>query len=33
MLRAFANKAAAAETVNLMKEPDGAWRVIGYFIR
>ncbi|HSX93925.1 MAG TPA: DUF4019 domain-containing protein [Hydrogenophaga sp.] len=30
---AFANKAAAVETVTLVKEPDGAWRVIGYFIR
>jgi opacity protein-like surface antigen len=30
---AFAHKAAAVETVTLVKEPDGAWRVIGYFIR
>lgn len=29
----FANKASAVETVTLVKEPDGAWRVIGYFIR
>lgn len=30
---AFANKAAAIETVTTVREPDGAWRVIGYFIR
>lgn len=29
----FANKAAATETVMPVKEPDGHWRVSGYFIR
>lgn len=29
----FANKQSAIETVTPMKEPDGAWRVSGYFIR
>jgi hypothetical protein len=29
----FAQKAEAAETVTLEHEPDGKWRVIGYFIR
>ena len=29
----FANKAAAVETVTPMADPDGAWRVSGYFIR
>lgn len=29
----FANKAAAVETVVPMVDPDGAWRVSGYFIR
>jgi hypothetical protein len=29
----FANKADASETLRLEHEPDGAWRVIGYFIR
>jgi hypothetical protein len=30
---AFENKKAAVETVTLMKESDGLWRVAGYFIR
>jgi hypothetical protein len=29
----FANKAAAVETVVPMADPDGAWRVSGYFVR
>ena len=29
----FENKAAAVETVTPMVDPDGAWRVSGYFIR
>jgi hypothetical protein len=29
----FAKKAEAAETVTLEREADGAWRVVGYFIR
>jgi Protein of unknown function (DUF4019) len=29
----FANRTDARETVTLEREPDGAWRVIGYFIR
>ena len=29
----FAKKADAAESVTLQREPDGAWRVVGYFIR
>src|SRR5262245_4476086 len=29
----FANKSAADETVTPMADPDGAWRVSGYFIR
>jgi hypothetical protein len=29
----FENKAAAVETVTPMADPDGAWRVVGYFIR
>ncbi len=29
----FANKATAVETVTAMKDPDGKWRVAGYFIR
>ncbi len=28
----FANKTDGRETVTLEHEPDGAWRVIGYFI-
>jgi hypothetical protein len=30
---AFANKQSAVETVVLRKEPDGLWRVSGYYIR
>jgi hypothetical protein len=29
----FANKKSAIETVTPMLDPDGAWRVSGYFIR
>jgi opacity protein-like surface antigen len=29
----FANKASAVETVIPMADPDGAWRVSGYFVR
>lgn len=29
----FAHKASAIETVTTVLEPDGAWRVVGYFIR
>ena len=29
----FEKKAGAVETVTPMREPDGAWRVSGYFIR
>lgn len=29
----FARKQAAVETLTLMHEPDGAWRVAGYFLR
>jgi hypothetical protein len=29
----FANKQAAVETITPMKDPDGVWRVSGYFIR
>jgi hypothetical protein len=29
----FQNKATAVETVTPMLDPDGAWRVSGYFIR
>lgn len=29
----FANKATAVETVTPMLDPDGVWRVSGYFIR
>jgi hypothetical protein len=29
----FANKKAAVETVVPMKDPDGSWRVSGYFIK
>jgi hypothetical protein len=29
----FANKASAVETVTMMKDDDGAWRLSGYFIR
>jgi len=27
------HKAAAVETVTATREPDGAWRVVGYFVR
>ena len=30
---AFDKKAAAVETVTLLHEPDGQWRVVGYFVR
>ena len=29
----FANKKSAVETVTSMKDPDGIWRVSGYFIK
>ena len=29
----FSNKKSAIETVTPMKDPDGAWRVSGYFIK
>jgi hypothetical protein len=29
----FANKKSAIETVTPMKDPDGKWRVSGYFIK
>jgi len=29
----FANKKAAIETVTPMKDPDGAWRVSGYYVK
>jgi len=29
----FENKASAVETVTPMVDPDGSWRVSGYFIR
>jgi len=29
----FAKKASATETVILMHDPDGKWRVSGYFIK
>ena len=29
----FENKAAAVETVTVVKDIDGAWRVTGYFIK
>jgi hypothetical protein len=29
----YANKADGRETVTLEREPDGLWRVVGYFIR
>jgi hypothetical protein len=29
----FENKKTANETVTPMKDPDGTWRVSGYFIR
>ena len=30
---AYVHKQAAVETLTLMREPDGAWRVAGYFLR
>ena len=30
---AFENKAPAVETITPMLDPDGTWRVSGYFIR
>lgn len=30
---AFANKAAAVETVTVMRDIDGDWRIAGYFVR
>ena len=30
---AFENKASSVETVTPMADPDGAWRVAGYFIK
>jgi opacity protein-like surface antigen len=30
---AFANKAEAVETITPMLDPDGVWRVSGYFVR
>jgi hypothetical protein len=30
---AFANRTGGSESVTLALDPDGAWRVIGYFIR
>jgi len=30
---AFAQKAAAVETITPMRDPDGEWRVSGYFIK
>jgi hypothetical protein len=29
----FANKAGAVETVTPMREPDGSWKVAGYFLK
>jgi hypothetical protein len=29
----FEHKASAVETVTSMKDPDGAWRVAGYFVK
>lgn len=29
----FEHKAAALETLTLTREPDGQWRVVGYFVR
>ncbi len=29
----FERKLAAVETVTVVREPDGVWRVVGYFIR
>lgn len=30
---AFEKKAAALETITVLREPDGQWRVVGYFVR
>lgn len=30
---AFEKKAAALETVTVVREPDGQWRVVGYFVK
>ena len=30
---AFSNKAIAVETVTTALEPDGSWKVVGYFVR
>lgn len=30
---AFDKKAAALETITVVHEPDGQWRVVGYFVR
>jgi Protein of unknown function (DUF4019) len=30
---AFEKKAAAVETITVLREPDGQWRVVGYFVR
>jgi hypothetical protein len=29
----YANKADGRETLTLEREPDGRWRIVGYFIR
>ncbi len=29
----FENKASAVETVTVVMDPDGSWRVVGYFIK
>jgi uncharacterized protein DUF4019 len=29
----FERKAAAVETVTMVREADGVWRVVGYFVR
>lgn len=29
----FEKKAAALETITVVREPDGQWRVVGYFVR
>ncbi|MFA6357972.1 MAG: DUF4019 domain-containing protein [Candidatus Omnitrophota bacterium] len=29
----FGNKASAIETVTVMKDQDGQWRLAGYFVR
>ena len=30
---AFEKKAAALETITMLHDPDGQWRVVGYFVR